>query len=155
MKEFATYLLEAYHTPFPRVRAWYKEIANTISTTHMLVSPLGHTRYFFGDINKDHNMLRGAVAHAPQNLSVSILNIGLKKIWKLVKEGSGNIRFKAQIHDSVFLQIHNSILDKTIPQVQELLRNPVTIHGRTLVIPVDYKYGKSWGDMVEVKPQKG
>ena len=93
--------------------------------------------------------------NVPKNLSVSILNIGLKKIWKLVKEGSGNIRFKAQIHDSVFLQIHNSILDETIPQVQELLRNPVTIHGRTLVIPVDYKYGKSWGDMVEVKPQKG
>ena len=121
----------------------------------MLVSPLGHTRYFFGDINKDHNMLRGAVAHAPQNLSVSILNIGLKKIWKLVKASKGLVRFKAQIHDSVFLQIHNSILDETIPQVQELLNNSVTIHGRTLNIPVDYKYGKSWGDMKEVKPVKG
>ena len=121
----------------------------------MLVSPLGHTRYFFGDINKDHNMLRGAVAHAPQNLSVSILNIGLKKIWKLVKEESGNIRFKAQIHDSVFLQIRNTELERLLPKILTYLNNPVEIHGRTLVIPVDYKYGNSWGDMVEVKPQKG
>ncbi len=155
LKEFATYLLEAYHKPFPRVRIWYKEIANDIATKHMLVSPLGHTRYFFGDINRDHNMLRGAVAHAPQNLSVSILNIGLKKIWKLVKESKGLIRFKAQIHDSVFLQIHKSIFKETVPVIQELLRNPVTIHGRTLIIPVDYKYGQNWGSMEEVKPVKG
>jgi DNA polymerase I-like protein with 3'-5' exonuclease and polymerase domains len=85
LKGFATQLLESYHRPFPRVRVWYKEVYTEIQTTRMLRSPLGWTRYFFGDITKDHNLLRSAVAHAPQNLSVQILNIGLWKIWKLVK----------------------------------------------------------------------
>ena len=134
---------------------WYKEVAAEVASTHMLVSPLGHTRYFFGDITKDHNMLRGAVAHAPQNLSVAILNIGLMRIWQLVKASKGLVRFKAQIHDSVFLQIHNSILTQTIPQLQQCLYNPVTVNGRSLVIPVDYKIGKSWGGMEEVKTKRG
>lgn len=80
---FARDLLEAYHKPFPRVRAWYKEIFSEIQITGMLVSPLGHTRKFFGDINKEHDMLRGAVAHQPVNLSVKILNKGF---WRCYKE---------------------------------------------------------------------
>ena len=151
MKEFATRLLDSYHVPFPRVREWYKEVATEIATTHRLTSPLGYTRYFFGDISKNHNMLRGAVAHGPQNLSVSILNIGLMKIWNLIKESKGLIRLKAQIHDSVFLQIHDSILEETIPKIKELLSNKVIVNGRGLLIPVDYKFGKSWGSMEEVK----
>ena len=151
LKDFATTLLDSYHKPFPRVREWYKEIQTSVATSHMLISPLGYTRYFFGDINKDHNILRGAVAHAPQNLSVSILNIGLFRVWKLLKESKGLIRFKAQIHDSIFLQVHNSIFDETIPKIKECLDNGVDIHGRVLRIPVDYKYGISWGKMKEVK----
>lgn len=152
--QFAGFLLEAYHSPFPRVREWYKEIANEITSTHMLVSPLGHTRYFFGDVNKNHNILNGAVAHAPQNLSVQILNIGLMKVWKLTKESKGLIRFKAQIHDSIMVQVHNSILQDTILKIKDAMDNPVTVHGRTLRIPVDYKFGDSWGNMVEVKNKK-
>ena len=98
--------------------------------------------------------MRSAVAHAPQNLSVMILNKGLWKVWKRVKEGKGLIRFKAQIHDSIFLQIHDSILEETVPLIQQDLYNPVEVHGRTLVIPVDYKYGKSWGKMTEVKTKR-
>ena len=151
LKEFATSLLESYHKPFPRVREWYKEISTEIQQTKMLKSPLGWTRYFFGDITKNHNLLRGAVAHAPQNLSVSVLNIGLWKVWQLVKASNGKIRFKAQIHDSLFLQISNDIFDEATKQIWDALQNPVVIHNRSLLIPVDYKYGKSWGDMVEVK----
>lgn len=155
LKAFATMLLESYHNPFFRVREWYKEVVQEVSSTHMLVSPLGYTRRFFGDINKDHNLMRSAVAHAPQNLSVMILNKGLMKFWKRVKSSGGKVRFKAQIHDSIFAQIHNSILLETIPLIQQDLYNPIQVHGRTLVIPVDYKHGQSWGKMTEVKTKRG
>jgi DNA polymerase I-like protein with 3'-5' exonuclease and polymerase domains len=155
LQEFATELLESYHKPFPRVREWYKEIATDIATRHMLSSPLGYTRYFFGDINKDHNMLRGAVAHSPQNLSVAILNIGMMKVWKLVKQEKNKVRMKAQIHDSVFLQIKDEYINSLLPVILHLMDNGVEIHGRVLRIPVDYKIGKSWASMKEVKPSKG
>jgi len=143
LKQFATELLESYHLPFFRVREWYQETKLEIATTKMLKSPLGWTRYFFGDVTKDHNKFRSAVAHSPQNLSVTILNIGLWKVWQLTKESHGDLRLKAQIHDSIFCQVKLGREDIK----EEILRrmdNPVVVHGRTLRIPVDSKCGKAW-----------
>lgn len=146
--KFATMLLDSYHKPFPRIRLWYMEVKHEISTTAKLVSPLGWTRYFFGDILKNHAMLRGAVAHGPQNLSVMILNKGLWKIWNYQKKNPITFRLKAQIHDSILFQYK-----KTMPQIrreiQDLLYTPVVIHNRTLVIPTDCKYGNDWGNMIK------
>lgn len=150
IKQFATQLLEAYHKPFNRVRAWYKEIYHEVLTTNRLVSPLGHIRYFFGDISKNHNMLRGAVAHQPQNLSVAILNIGMQKVYKqLVIPSKGECRLKAQVHDSILGQWLIDKRDYYLPRILELLDNPVVIHGRQMRIPVEAKVGPSWKQMKE------
>jgi hypothetical protein len=42
-------------------------------------------------------------------------------------------------------------MEETIPKIKEALNNPVLVNGRYLKIPVDYKFGKSWGSMEEVK----
>lgn len=143
LKQFAFNLLELYHVPFFRVRQWYGEIKQEVAATHMLVSPLGHTRYFFGDITKDHNMLRAAIAHQPQNLSVSILNRGYWRVWGLVKRHPKDIRLKAQIHDSVMGQVRDGI-PELVSLVKNAMDESVTIHGRTLTIPTTYKFGKAW-----------
>jgi len=154
LKGFASELLEAYHVPFPRVKLWYKEIYHEILTAGRLTSPLGHVRIFFGDISKDHNMLRGAVAHQPQNLSVEILNIGLWKIYKeLVLPSKGAFRLKAQIHDSILAQYKIGQRDYYIPKMKELMNNKVRIHNRLLGIPVDAKYGKVWAEQDEQNPE--
>jgi DNA polymerase I-like protein with 3'-5' exonuclease and polymerase domains len=150
LMKFATMLLDSYHAPFPRIREWYQEVKNTISSTNKLVSPLGWTRYFFGDINRNHALLRSAVAHGPQNLSVHILNIGLWKVWQLVKKHHGLLRLKAQIHDSVFFQYQKG-RDDIRNEVKACLNNPAVIHGRTLRIPTDCKVGISWSKMEKVK----
>jgi len=153
LKAFATSLLEGYHMPFPRVRKWYQELKMEVASTGMLVSPLGHTRKFFGDIHKDHNMLRGAVAHAPQNLSGAVLNMGYLRVYNnLVLPGNGDIRIKAQIHDSIFGQWKISKRDYYAPRVLECMNNPVVVHGRTMVIPVDIKYGHNWAEAEKDNP---
>jgi len=146
LKQFAQMLLDSYHVPFNRVRQWYIEVRNEIASTHMLKSPLGHVRYFFGNVEKSHQAFNSAVAHAPQNLSVSILNKGLWRVWGLVKKHHGKLRLKAQVHDSVLFQYA-----KDEPGIREevlqSLDNPVIVHNRTLRIPLDIKVGNSWGDM--------
>lgn len=156
LKAFAQSLLDAYHKPFPRVRLWYKEIQHEIAQTGFILSPLGHTRKFFGDINRNHNILRSAVAHQPQNLSVTILNKGLDRVYhELVVPGKGDIRIKAQIHDSVFGQWRIELRDYYAPKVLECMRNPVMIHGRELIIPVDIKYGHNWAEYDAEKNPEG
>lgn len=147
---FAHLLLEKYHEPFYRIRQWYQEVKHEISTTHMLRSPLGHVRYFFGDPTKHYPTFASAVAHGPQNLSVSIVNTGWWKQWLLQKKEPIAFRMKAQIHDSApfqYLTNRTDIRDRAI----ECFRNPVVVHGRTLKIPVDYKYGPNWGEMISSK----
>lgn len=145
---FANQLLEAYHVPFPRVREWYKEIYNEVAQTGYLVSPLGHTRKFFGDITKDHKILRGAVAHQPQNLSVTIVNKGYRRVYKtLVIPSKGEYRLKAQVHDSILAQYPIAKRSYYVPLMQECMRNPVVVHGRTLSIPIDAKVGPNWKQM--------
>lgn len=150
---FAGDLLETYHVPFPRVRAWYKEIYNEIATTGKLVGPTGNVRVFFGNIRKRHDMLRGAVAHQPQNLSVSILNEGYWKVYKqLVIPSNGEFRLKAQVHDSMPAQYPKDKRDYYVPRMLELMNNPVVVHGRALRVPIDAKIGHTWGSMEKYKP---
>lgn len=167
LKDFATSLLEAYHTAFSRVRPWYSEVKSEIRQTNLLKSPSGHTRYFFGNIDKKYQIFSSAIAHGPQHLTGAVLNQGFWKIWKLQKQYPTQIRMKAQIHDSSLKQIYINYEDnsentenkenKDNPFIQftlECMNNPITIHRRTLVIPVDYKLGNSWGNMIEYKVQR-
>lgn len=145
VKQFATDLLEVYHKPFPRVREWYKELYEEILATGMLTSPNGYTRKFFGNIAKDHQMLRGAVAHQPQNLSVMILNVGFWRCYQeLVVPSNGEYRLKAQVHDSILSQFPEERKEYWAKRQQALMDNPIVIHGRTLSIPTDAAVGKNW-----------
>ena len=54
--------------------------------TKKLVSPLGWTRYFFNDPRASKPALNSAVAHSPQNLSVSIINKVLYDIADIVQD---------------------------------------------------------------------
>jgi DNA polymerase I-like protein with 3'-5' exonuclease and polymerase domains len=145
LKGFATMLLESYHRPFNKIRPWYQTIKQEISLTGYLVSPVGHTRKFFGNINTNHNILRGAVAHQPQNLSGEVLNRGFLRVYnELVLPGAGSIRLKAQIHDSIFGQWRIEKRDYYAQRVIECMDNPIVVHGRTMRIPVDLKYGNRW-----------
>lgn len=144
LAKFVEFLLGVYHKKFPEVSKHYQEIKREILRTRMLVSPLGYTRYFFGDIIQNHEILRGAVAHEPQNLSVGILNKGFWKAWKICIASNGEFRLKGQIHDSILGQILKGLEEYYNKLLDEAMRNPVTVKGDTLLIPVDSAFGHSW-----------
>jgi DNA polymerase I-like protein with 3'-5' exonuclease and polymerase domains len=147
IKQFAKFLLESYHKPFPEVREWYKVIKRKIMATKKLVSVLGWTRYFFGDIENVPAVLRSAVAHEPQNLSVAILNRGWYKLYKeLVIPSNGEVRLKAQVHDSAPCQVLEEKKDYYAPLICKCLESTVMVGDEPLKIPVDYKMGHSWYD---------
>lgn len=149
IKMFAKFLLNIYHEKFPEIRKDYVVTKDEVRRTSKLTSPLGHTRYFFGNISDDHKIFRAAVAHKPQNLSVTILNKGFWKVYKICLASHGNFRLKAQIHDSIWFQYRNGMRATYEPAVLEAMRNPVKMHnGLILEIPVDFAAGKSW---LEVK----
>lgn len=148
MKEFADYLLSIYHVPFPEIKEWWGAIKNEIKHTGMLVSPLGHTRVFFGDIDKDHKIQRSGVAHQPQNLSVTLLKRGIWKFYQqCVLPSKGLVRLKASVHDSVVFQAHKEIAVAIGDLAAELIKPQAVIHGRVMTIGVDIEASlTSWKD---------
>lgn len=153
MKEFANYLLSLYHKTYPALRqTFYPAVKSEIQRTHKMVSPLGWVRYFFGDITNNHAVFRAAVAHGPQNLSVELINEGFYRVYeKLCLPSNGDFRLKAQIHDSIFCQVREGTEMHYVEEMRKLMDFPVIVHGRSMLIPTEFKIGKSWGTMHELK----
>lgn len=146
LKQVCQFLLDRYATTYPRVKKdWYEHIMQTIETTKRLVSAFGWTRYFFGSPRNNKQHLNEAVAHAPQNLSVAIVNREWYKIWRetIYGELRGKVRIKAQIHDSL-LFIYRELADAQ--RVMELMDTRIVVedaHGvsREMFIPSDLSTG--------------
>lgn len=143
--DVAEYLLNKYAETYPRVKdEWYKYIIACIRLTHLLVSCLGWTRYCFGEPWKNKPDLNAYVAHAPQNLSVGIINRGFRRVfWEVQVPNWNDFRLKAQIHDSILFQYRIGRLD-LVARANALMKQevPVTDCGgvtRIMKIPTDVK----------------
>lgn len=147
------HMLDQYARTYPEVKTdLYNHVKRTISITKKLVSPLGWTRYFFDDPMKSKPALNAAVAHGPQNLSVTIINECFYAIWRDSVYGDlrDKIRLKAQIHDSIFFA-YRGIDNAEI--VRKRMENPKEIADckgvkRTMLIPPDLSAGKKvWAEL--------
>ena len=143
--QIATYLLSLFDRAYPAIRGrWQQEIIREVLTTNKLVSPSGWTRYCFGNPSANKLDLNAYVAHGPQHLSVKLVNKSLIAIWRELALPLGNkLRLKAQIHDSIFGQYRIGCED-VVHQAEKLMRVPITIHGKELLIPNDIELNKEF-----------
>lgn len=143
------HLLEVYANTYPGVKVdWYSWIVQTIEMTSKLVSARGWTRHFFDKPSGSKPALNAAVAHGPQNLSVSIINEGWRRVWhaQIYGELRGRIRMKAQIHDSIFFQfrIGDTAAAERVVELSTVPTEVTDCHGnkRILTIPMAISWGK-------------
>lgn len=144
------FLLARFSIAYPKVKKeWYLDVINEVRTTGKLVGATGWTRRTFLKPWDNKPDLNSCVAHPPQSLSVMLVNVAFKRVWRDLQHGKykGLLRIKAQIHDSIFSQYkigHEYIVD----EIEQMMRVPVVIHGRKMVIPGDVKCGaQSWGQL--------
>lgn len=150
LTQVCTYLLKTYEQSYPEVKGnWYNEIKRKISITKKLVSPLGWTRHFFADPTNNKLAMNAAVAHGPQNLSVTVINSVFIRIWHDSVYGDlrDKVRLKAQIHDSIFFAYRGA---DTPEKVRARMQRSVNVTGtdgvkRVMVIPSDMSTGPEGG----------
>ena len=147
-RRIAEHLLECFHAAYPNIAGkYYKEVIAEIVRTGFLVGATGWTRRTFLQPTKSKLDLNSAVAHAPQSLSVMLVNKAYFRVWKelQIKSKSQRIRLKAQIHDSLFFQYPVGG-EAVVQEVSELMKIPCVVNGRTMIIPNDPKFGAArWG----------
>jgi len=149
---FANYLLSLYRATYDKLQPWYDRTQLELITKGRLVSALGWTRVFFGDAKSD-NTLRAAVAHAPQNLSVAIINTAFVRLfWQLQVPSNGEFLLIAQIHDSILYQIKKGSsrtpewYKGEVERIMDIAVEFKTYPGHPLRIPTDGNLGECWAD---------
>jgi len=157
-RKIAEYLLTQYEIAYPDVKgAYYESIKYAVKTTRQLVSPIGWTRYCFGNPDKNRQDLNAYVAHPSQNLNAGTLNIAWMRVFKEValKEPK-DFKLCAQIHDSILFQYRVGRTD-LVRRVAECMLFSVRVKDckgieRDLRVPVDMKAeSKVWSEVETFK----
>ena len=87
-----------YLTAYSRLPEWWEEVREQLQKNRTLINIVGQPRRFLGII--DDKLLKEAVAHLPQSISVWIINQAMAKIYELEHKAE----FLSQVHDSLLFQ---------------------------------------------------
>jgi uracil-DNA glycosylase family 4 len=143
-KRKAEYFLEGYHQRFPAVRGrWQPRLREEIRTKRTLYDAFGRRRFFMGRM--DEALFRIGFSFRPQSTVVGITNMAFRRLdawgWKMV----------LQVHDFVGIEYPLELEAECCRALQAAFNTPLTLNGRTIVIPVDIKAGPNWRDMKPVE----
>ena len=141
-------LLQRYFDTFPKIKEWQLRIQTELRKTRTLTTPFGRKRTFFG---RGEQLYREAYAYIPQSTVADYLNLALIRL----KERYPEAEVMLQVHDSIVIQCLESKVQEWIRRLLDAFSISLLVNGREMVIPVEFKVGKSWGDMKEVRYVEG
>jgi DNA polymerase-1 len=155
----ATLAQDGFHLPFstckalllaakakdPMLAEWKRKIRETLKAQRFLVSSIGDKR--ITQARMDDNTFRAFYAFSPQNTVGRILQIAIQTIHDNYLSW---IQPLLNVHDEVICQIDPKDRLVAIDAIRDAMEIPLEIHGRTLVIPVEFKAGPNWGELREV-----
>jgi len=134
-----------YFQQFPMIRLGYhKGLEEELRTQNRVIrTPVGFERKFFSPWGPD--LLKEAYAHYAQNVVAYITNQAIVKLEEL---GYGEYIYM-QAHDAIVLDVPKPEVNKMAKLLVQLMTYPVNIKGEELVIPIEIKVGKNYGEMEE------
>lgn len=145
-------LLRAFDRTYRGLRdkdnGYYGKIIKQVMRNGLLTGPTGYTRRTFLDPSTSKRALNTLVAHPSQSLSVLLVNAAWLTIYKkTLTDWENLVRLKGQIHDSILGQVKIGH-EKLVEQIEQDMRIPVKIRGRTMTIPGDVgNTGVYWSEL--------
>lgn len=137
-------IIQNFRVNSPFIMAWQRRIREQIKATRILVSSFGRKRGFYGRLND--SLFRAAYAFSPQNTVGEMTEVGGREI----NERAPFIDLLMNVHDEIVVQVPIGREEEAMKIMRECMIQPLTIKGRELIIPVDFKIGPSWGELEEV-----
>lgn len=126
---------------YPAFTLWHQWCAQQLQTTHMLTTPFGRERHFFGH-PKDEATIREAVAYVPQSSTADRLNLAMWRMWHRMPQ----IHLMAQVHDAIYFQYKEEDEEEVIPRALGLISTPIQVKGRIFDVPGEAKAGWNWAN---------
>ncbi len=155
----ARYIVEAYHSAYPAVRKWHKQIQAQLAKNRTLVScaPFSQPSTFRDRWSTD--LLKAAYSYIPQATVVELVNqwglIYTYEKWCICNDNFCEIL--NQIHDSIVLQYNLKFgyapIAQSISDIVRSLNQPLSYDGRSFYIPTDGNIGFNCGKYSEKNPK--
>jgi DNA polymerase I-like protein with 3'-5' exonuclease and polymerase domains len=162
---YARLLQEIYHREFPEIRGNYHSwIRECLYSTRILENPLGWRRKFY-DIDGPP-LEREAYAWYPQS-TIGLLtlrtyvkactffaqNLPEAKLWTPRNIRSMGFDIQLEVHDALAVCLPDDpvLIRDSARAIKKLAEHPMTIKGDVLVVPMDFKVGKSWGELKKLR----
>lgn len=145
LTHFCQVLLNSYDKMYPRVAKYQEELLmQAVKNGNKIEASGGRTRLFFGDLAKDKAVQREAIAYVGQGGTAGKTNKVLLKLYYDTPEIASAI-FITQTHDSLLYLVPENDLHPIANKMLTTMAEPVTLNGRTFVVPTAAKVGYSWG----------
>lgn len=146
----AANLMQRYFMIYPEIKGVYwKYVENEIKWNRILNTPFGRKRAFFG--RYDDKLLREAYSYIPQSTVGDLGGKAVVRVYQEVQLGMADLgaEFLLNVHDSILVQCDEAMVAPCAAAVQEAMRIPITLDGRTFTIPTDCKIGRNWGSRIK------
>lgn len=108
-KRDAEFYLETYHSLFPEIHEWHRDVENQLNETQTLYNLFGFPRYFYyPEEYINPTMLKEALAFIPQSTVGSITNIAITKMQHTIEENRLDWHILQNNHDSFMTEFPDS-----------------------------------------------
>ena len=138
-----------YNRRYPGLQRWKNFAQNQLLHVGRITAASGHTRVFYGD-RRDHHTFKAFLAHEPQANTTFATNLAALRLWKdpANRDAGGGLIIEPlhQVHDALLGQFPIPQTDACCERIGHYFANPLSIAGRTVVIPFEGAYGLSWKD---------
>lgn len=141
--EKAKFLLDMYFAIYPELKFnFWRGVEAELAQSRTLINPFGWGRVFYGRLD-NQTAKNEAYAHKPQ----STVGVLCGEAWIRADEGFKNTggEVLVNVHDALLSQVPVKELDSSIEIIRNAMDIPLTIHGNTFKIPVDFQVGYNWG----------
>lgn len=140
-------ILDGYFMIYPGIKSvFWKEVENELRYSRTLENAFGRKRIFFG--RWDEKLLRDAYSFKPQSTVGDLCCKALVRCYYDIELGQPQLHAKLllNVHDSLLMQCPIEHAEEVAQRMEEAMRIPLTIKGRTFYIPTDCKVGFNWAN---------
>lgn len=131
------------------LQQWWADVGVEIeSNGGWLRNCFGYRRVFRDP--DEHSRLKDGLSFLPQSTVAWLMNTALPEVRRLAVL-PGIARLLLQIHDELMFMTSEANVPTLVKTVTPLLERRFQIHDHELYIPVEWKVGKTWGQMKEIK----
>jgi DNA polymerase I-like protein with 3'-5' exonuclease and polymerase domains len=128
----------------PALARWQDDGDQQLKRTRIFYNALERRREFYGIHDKSGEMLRELLSWKAQSLINVITSRAILKFDQLTNHLRPKPRIITTTHDSLLINHHKDHREIVYKSLNEAYHQPISIHGRELIIPLDIGSGPNW-----------